>query len=149
VNERGKVFDVYQGKDREGQNVIVWSRHNGLNQQWDISYADIPEPVVAFKPNQPFIIVNQMKGKRLLTLSEGNFVIQTRNNSPEQLFKYDPKSQTIVMYANQGHSLSIDHAGRSRDLVGKKTDGAWYQQFVIDGRFIVNERKLVLDVSGS
>lgn len=83
-----------------------------------------------------------MKGKRLLTVSEGNFMIQTRNNSPEQLFKYDPKSQTIVMYANQGHSLSIYQNGRSRDLTSKKTDGAWYQQFELDGRFIVNERKL-------
>jgi hypothetical protein len=27
-----KAFDVSGGKDVEGQNVIVWKKHNGLNQ---------------------------------------------------------------------------------------------------------------------
>jgi hypothetical protein len=101
VNERGKVMDVQGGQDKENQNVIVWNRHNGKNQQWDIVYADLPPPKIEFKPNQPFIIINQMAGKRLLTLDGQNFIIRTRNNSPEQLFKFDPSSRTIKMYANQ------------------------------------------------
>lgn len=57
--------------------MIVWGRHNGLNQQWDITYADIPEAPVEFKPNLPFVIINQMSGKRLLTLNDkdDNFMI--------------------------------------------------------------------------
>jgi hypothetical protein len=35
-----KALDVYQGKDVEGQQVIAWKRHNGLNQRWRIVYVD-------------------------------------------------------------------------------------------------------------
>jgi len=76
VNERGQVFDVQGSKDQDGTNVIVWGRHNGKNQQWDIVYADLPPPKIDFKANKPFIIINQMAGKRLLTLTGKNFVIQ-------------------------------------------------------------------------
>jgi hypothetical protein len=90
-----------------------------------------------------------MAGKRLLTLSGSNFVIQSRNNSPEQLFKYDPATKTVKMFANQAHSLAMSHAGKSRNLIAHKTDGAWYQHFTLEGKFVKNERGLVLDVSGS
>lgn len=70
-----------------------------------------------------------MQGKRCLTLSEGNFVIESRNNSPEQLFKFDPATKTIKMFANQQHSLALSHSGKSRNLIAHKTDGAWYQHF--------------------
>jgi hypothetical protein len=126
VNEKGKVLDVRGGQDRQNQDVIVWSRHNGLNQQWDVVYTDEPEPAVNFEPNKPFVLINQMAGKRLLTLSGSNFVIQSRNNSPEQLFKFDPATKTIKMYANQAHSLALSHSGKSRNLIAHKTDGAWY-----------------------
>jgi hypothetical protein len=39
-NEKGKVMDVHGGVDAENRNIIVWNRHKGLNQQWDIVYAD-------------------------------------------------------------------------------------------------------------
>jgi len=90
-----------------------------------------------------------MAGKRLLTLSKDNFVVQSRNNSPEQLFRFDPATKTIKMFSNQLHSLAMSHAGKSRNLIAHKTDGAWYQHFNLDGKFIRNERGLVLDVSGS
>lgn len=38
VNERGLVFDVAGGKDQNNQNVLVWKKHNGLNQKWKINY---------------------------------------------------------------------------------------------------------------
>jgi len=40
VNERGKVLDVHGGVDEENRNIIVWNKHKGLNQQWDVIYAD-------------------------------------------------------------------------------------------------------------
>jgi len=40
INERGKAVDVSGGVDSEGRNVIVWNKHNGLNQQFDIKYLD-------------------------------------------------------------------------------------------------------------
>lgn len=126
VNEKGKVLDVAGSRDVNNNDVVVWSRHNGLNQQWDVVYTDEPEPPVNFIPNKPFVLINQMRGKRLLTLSESNFVVQSRNNSPEQLFKFDPATKTIKMFSNQLHSLALSHAGKSRNLVAHKTDGAWY-----------------------
>lgn len=126
VNEKGKLLDVRGGQDKNNQDVIVWSRHNGLNQQWDVVYTDQPEPPVGFEANKPFVLINQMAGKRLLTLSKDNFVIQSRNNSPEQLFRFDPATKTIKMFSNQHHSLAMSHSGKSRNLVAHKTDGAWY-----------------------
>lgn len=40
VNEKGKVLDVHSALDQENRQVIMWNKHNGLNQQWDIVYAD-------------------------------------------------------------------------------------------------------------
>jgi len=149
VNEKGKVLDVSGAVDQNNRDVIVNNLHNGLNQQWDVVYTDEPEPPVNFEPNRPFVLVNQMAGKRLLTLSGNNFVVQSRNNSPEQLFRYDPNTKTIKMFSNQLHSLALSHAGKSRNLIAHKTDGGWYQHFMLDGKFVKNERGLVLDVSGS
>jgi hypothetical protein len=53
------------------------------------------------------------------------------------------------MFSNQLHSLALSHAGKSRNLIAHKTDGAWYQHFILDGVYVKNERGLVLDVSGS
>jgi hypothetical protein len=33
-------MDVHGNKDQENRNIIVWNKHRGLNQQWDIIYAD-------------------------------------------------------------------------------------------------------------
>jgi len=38
VNERGLVLDVSGGRDRNGQDVLVWKRHNGANQKWKVDY---------------------------------------------------------------------------------------------------------------
>jgi len=41
MNIRGLAMDVSGGRDKEGQNVIVWKKHNGKNQKWNIIYKDI------------------------------------------------------------------------------------------------------------
>jgi hypothetical protein len=41
INEKNnKVMDVSGGRDGENQNIIVWKKHGGLNQQWDLVYTD-------------------------------------------------------------------------------------------------------------
>jgi len=95
------------------------------------------------------MIVNQMKGKRVLTLKGTNFVINKRDNSPEQLFAFDSNSKTIKMFARRQDSIAIENHGRSRNLIAHKTSGAWYQEFHVDGNFLRNERNLVVDVSGA
>jgi len=33
-------LDVHGGLDNENRNVIVWTKHGKINQQWDVIYAD-------------------------------------------------------------------------------------------------------------
>jgi hypothetical protein len=33
-------MDVSGGKDVENQNIISYKKHGGINQQWDVVYAD-------------------------------------------------------------------------------------------------------------
>jgi hypothetical protein len=40
TNEKGKVMDVHANRDEENRDIIVWKRHGGRNQQWDVIYAD-------------------------------------------------------------------------------------------------------------
>jgi hypothetical protein len=77
VNEKGKVMDVQGNRDVENQNIIVWNRHNGLNQQWDIIYKDEwkGEPTkgqlnkeYGLYVERPFYIQTQMGSKRYLDL---------------------------------------------------------------------------------
>jgi hypothetical protein len=70
INEKnGKAVDVAGGNDKENQNIQMWKRHEGLNQQWDIVYVkDMPEetkkgdvnPEFGFKVDTPFYIVSKM-----------------------------------------------------------------------------------------
>jgi hypothetical protein len=32
VNEKGKAMDVQGGHDSENRNILMWNKHNGLNQ---------------------------------------------------------------------------------------------------------------------
>ena len=40
TNEKGKVMDVSGNLDAENRNIIMYKKHGGLNQQWDLIYAD-------------------------------------------------------------------------------------------------------------
>jgi len=62
--QNNKVLDVTGGRDAEGSNIIVWSKHNGKNQQWKIIYVDtIPEKEevpVGLVPEKP----EEVKGSK-------------------------------------------------------------------------------------
>jgi len=89
VNEKGKVMDVSGNRDVENQNIHMWNKHNGLNQQWDIVYADdMPaEPKkgelnedFGFYVERPFHIISQMPSRRYLDIVDGRqIVIKTPN----------------------------------------------------------------------
>ena len=89
MNERSKVMDVHGGVDAENRNIIVWGKHNGLNQQWDIIYVDeYPTEPVKGELNEefglyverPFFIVSQLPDHRFLDLiNNRNMVIKTPN----------------------------------------------------------------------
>lgn len=151
-----RVVDVAGGRDSNGQNVIVWRRHNGPNQRWKIIYLDTIKVQVeyngaALKADTPFQFVSQMKGHRLLTMNgtKNNFIIQQNNNLPQQTFMYDSKSNTIVNLGHKGMSLEISEAGRGRNLQASRTRrGLWNQRFNFDPKtgHITNERGLLVEV---
>jgi hypothetical protein len=69
TNDKGKVLDVSGGSDTDNRNLVFWGKHGGLNQQFEIIYADEwpREPIKGeFSPNfgfyveRPFYIVSQM-----------------------------------------------------------------------------------------
>ena len=100
-----KVLDVWQGKDKEGQKVIVWKRHNGLNQRWRIVYLDAKardkikgmNSNFGFYINRPFYIVSKMWMSRVIEVVGGrNLVIKSRvHGRKSQQFVFDQTSKTI------------------------------------------------------
>ena len=134
MNERGKVLDVHGGVDAENRNVQVWNRHNGLNQQWEILYADSakPAPTKGYFPlaglyiNRPFYVVSHLPSKRYLDLVGRNLVIKTKNGRSSQVFYFDAKTRTIKSQQNKGWSFSGRSAGRSNDMEVWNTNSAWY-----------------------
>jgi hypothetical protein len=66
--KNNKVLDVKGGQDREGQDCLVWGKHNGLNQRWKILYLDEKEkePTKGLDDdsglyrNRPFYIVSRL-----------------------------------------------------------------------------------------
>jgi hypothetical protein len=135
VNERGKVMDVHGGSDTENRNIIAWKKHNGLNQQWDIVYADeYPgEPGkgelnsdFGLYVERPFYIVSEMKSHRLLEKINGSqFGIKTRNGRQSQVWWFDQRSLTIrCKEGNQ--SFAISGNGGQRYMQLQNTNSNWW-----------------------
>jgi len=86
---------VEGGVDKDGQNVIVWKKSNGLNSKWNFVYADQNNGQDGLIPNKPFRLVSLMKSGRVLTQTGNNVVIRTKNDKEAQIFILDPSSNTI------------------------------------------------------
>jgi hypothetical protein len=129
-----KVMDDSGNKDKENQNIHMWKRQNGLNQQWDIVYSDQwkGEPTkgqlnkrFGMYVQRPFYIVSRMRGGRNLDLIGRNFVIKTRNGRNSQEWWFDQKSLTIKSKAfNQ--SWDIKSAGKTADMQVWSTSSGWW-----------------------
>jgi len=85
---RNKAMDVQGAYDAENRNILMWNRHNGLNQQWDIVYVkDMPEEPKKgelnkdfnFKVDTDFHVVTKMASGRYLDFLGRNLVIKTPN----------------------------------------------------------------------
>jgi len=110
VNEKGKVMDVHGGVDDENRNIIVWNKHKGLNQQWDLVYADeYPDEPKKGELNKdfglyvdrPFYVVSQLNSHRYLDMiNTRQFVIKTRNGRTSQTWYFHQQSLTIRSKTN-------------------------------------------------
>jgi hypothetical protein len=98
-------MDVKDNRDVEQQNIQVLNKGNGLNQQWNLIFADeYPEDPKKGELNQdlglfverPFYIVSQMDEHRYVDVNDSNTgVIKTRNGNPTQVWYFDQKTLTI------------------------------------------------------
>lgn len=119
-NIRGVVLTVEGNVDKDGQNVIVWKKSNGLSSRWNFVYAD-QNGQDGLIPGKPFRLVSQMKSGRVLTQAGNNVVIRTRNDKEAQIFILDEKSKTIEPYKNRSVSLDIADWGHNRYTKFEKT----------------------------
>jgi len=133
INEKGKAVDVSGGRDSQNQQVIAWNKHGGLNQQWNIVYADQmkPEPTkgqmgtMGFYVERPFYIVSELKKHRYIDLISANMVIKTPNGSDSQKWFFDQKTKTVKNLKESSKSLDIQNSGRSTNLQVWKTNSQW------------------------
>ena len=125
MNERGKVLDVDGGLDDQNRNVIAWNKHNGLNQQWDIIYADeYPDEPTKGEFNEdfglyverPFYVVSQLPSHRYLDLiNNRDFAIKTPNGRNTQIWYFHQQSLTIRTKLNN-QSWDIKSAGKTQNM---------------------------------
>jgi hypothetical protein len=135
VNERGKVFDVHGGQDLENRNIIAWNRHKGLNQQWDVIYADQwpAEPKAGelnkdfgFRVDRTFYIVSEMKAHRYLDMLDNRRIgIKTRANRKSQQWYFHQPSETVRNRKNN-QSFDIKNSGKSNDFQVWSTNSGWW-----------------------
>jgi len=79
--KNGKAMDVHGGVDAENRNVIMWTKHGKINQQWNIIYADEYEEEpgkgelnerFGLYVERPFYIVSALPAHRYLDLVSNN-----------------------------------------------------------------------------
>lgn len=129
------VLDVSGNRDAEGQNVIVWKKHNGLNQRWKILYLDEKkeEPTKGLDEdsglyrNRPFYITSRLPDHRVLTVSGKNLSITKRTNGNQaQLFYFDHLTRTVKSQQYKGRSIAIQSKGRHQNLQVWDTNARWW-----------------------
>lgn len=118
-------------RDVEAQNVIVWNRHNGLNQRWNIVY-DKDEKAekttgmgeYGFKINEPFFIVSRLPMKRVAeAIGASNVVIKTMvKNRLAQQFFFDQVSKTVKNMQWKDRSLQLS----GNNLIISPTNSRWF-----------------------
>jgi len=128
-------MDVSGNVDAEMRHIISLKKNGGLNQQWDVVYADEwkGEPVkgelnekIGLYVERDFFIVSKLPDHRYLSvINNRNMAIKTPNGSKYQIWYYDQKSMTIkTRYNNQ--SFDIYSSGKSERFQIYSTNGKWW-----------------------
>lgn len=135
MNERGKVLDVSGGKDRENQNIIVWNRHNRMNQRWVIVYADKDEPEpkkgelnkeFGLYVERSFYVISGLSSGRYLDLRGRSLVIRKFRGQTSCQWYFDQRTKTIKSVSRSNESWDIANAGRSSNLQVWRTNSGWW-----------------------
>jgi hypothetical protein len=110
-------MDVSGNKDIDGQNVMMFKRHNAINQQWDIVYLDALEAPLkdgewwadwGMYVGKEFSIVTKMPCERYLDIRDNNVVVNNRSGKKTQKWVFDYTSRTIINVATK-KSLNLNN----------------------------------------
>ena len=125
-------MDVSGNRDAENQNIHMWKKHGGLNQQWDVIYVDeYPDEPKKGELNKDFglyvdrtfHIVSEMNSHRYLDLiNNRNMVIKTKNGRNTQEWWFDQASLTIKTRLNN-QSFDIQNSGKTNNMQIWSTNG--------------------------
>ena len=128
-------MDVHGNRDDENRDIIVWKKHGGLNQQWDLIYKDkYPKEPTKGQLNKDFGLVVEkdfyiqtvMRSGRYLEVVDGrNIVIKTRNGRNTQVWYFHQQSLTIRTRSNN-QSIEIQNSGRHNNLRIWSTNSKWW-----------------------
>ena len=135
LNYKGKAMDVSGGVDAENRNIIMYTKHGKINQQFDLIYVDDwkGEPKkgemnerFGLYVERPFYIVSQLPSNRYLDLiNNRNMVIKTPNGRNTQIWYFHQQSLTIrTKYNNQ--SWDIQSSGRTKNMQIWSTNSGWW-----------------------
>jgi hypothetical protein len=128
-------MDVSGGRDNENQNIHMWSKHGGLNQQWDVVYVKemkaAPKPgswdkEYGFRIGVPFYISTALPSARVMDLSGRNIVIKRKTGASSQQWFFDWKTKTVKNNRQKGWSFDIQNAGRTNNLQAWNTNSGWF-----------------------
>jgi hypothetical protein len=149
-----KVLDISGGKDNEGQNVIVYNRHNGLNQRWRIVYVDtvkdLPRPEElreewGMQCGKVFFLRTRMPSKRFVQSQSGNLAVGPKDfdkKNTEMQFMFDCKKNQITTAdkSRAGQTWGIGSKGSSSNVEINGNGNEWYRYWHFNDGFIVNQR---------
>jgi hypothetical protein len=129
-----KVMDVSSNRDVENQNIHMWKKHGGLNQQWDIIYANQwkREPTkgelnkrFGMYVDRTFFIISRMGGRRYMDILGRNIVIKTRNGRKTQKWYFHQQSLSVRSRSNN-QSFDIVSSGKGKNLQVSSTNSRWH-----------------------
>jgi hypothetical protein len=129
-----KVMDVSGNRDSENQNIHMWKKHGGRNQQWDVVYKDQwkGEPKkgelnteYGMYVERDMYIVSRMRSGRYLDILGRNIVIKTKNGRRTQKWYFHQQSLTIRS-RNNNQSWDIVNSGRSTNMQVYSTNSRWW-----------------------
>jgi hypothetical protein len=131
-----KVLDVTGGRDDEGQNVQVYSRHNKINQRWRIVYLDKAgkrptkgrDTNFGFHINRPFYIRSRLPMKRIAELVSSDVRLRRWNKGrkKQQTWRFDGISKTLKSMYQTSWSMEIPNQGRNNQLRATTTSSRWW-----------------------
>lgn len=130
----GRALDVSGNRDRENQNIILFKRHNSLNQQWDITYldtlkADIKDgeysPQFGMYIGKNFSIKTKLGSGRFVDVIGDQVVLKSRSTRASQKWFFDFKTRTIKNSETK-KSLMISDSGKGNNLKLWNTNSEWW-----------------------